>query len=444
MLKQKYISYIFYSILTLNLILFGGPHLATITLSLLLATVLYMLLPGGRVPGEWFWEGLILISAIQLIPLPESILKIVAPGTYRILGTLHESAIEIDEIWHPISISPIHTLNFIAFIFVSYTLYRASFRVITTDREKIQRFFHYLAFASIFTIAADIINRSFNNGKIYGFTLERSHAFGQFINPNFAATVMGMSLLVYLHFAMSRQKREKQIVGLIISGFIYAGIFLTLSRSVIIYTSLLIIYSFINYSQEKTEKWILKERLILPILILIIVVYDIFAINMQPLINKFDVIHGALVTRKEIWSSVFNAFKESPLLGIGFGGLEEAFPFFTIHLKISIPNPDFDLLQFMAEGGAVSLLLVIYFIYWNIRFERARKDNLPSYYRRYVKGLDMALLLFLLHSIFAYVFFFPMTNYLFSTILGIRNGILHRKQVKIRDPEKSRFREVSR
>ncbi len=438
MTQRSRIIIVFYFLLTLNLIIFGGPHLPVIIISTIIAMFLFFSGTNQKIPGSWFWNGLILISIVQLIPLPENILKIISPATYQILQPLHNSALIVHTIWHPISLSPINTLQFIALMFISLTIYTIAYKWITIERREIQRFFNYLAGISLFTIGVEIINRIVNNGKIYGFTLERKHAFGQFINSNFAATIFGMSLLIYIHFSITRQKTEKKVIGLIISGLIYAGIFMTLSRSVVVYTSLLIIYSMISYLQQD-EKKIIREKILVLILAVVIISYDIININLQPLLAKFEVVHGSIAIRKLIWASAFNAFKHSPLFGIGFGSLREAFPFYVIPLRVTIPNPDFDLLQFATEGGIITFSLVLYMIYWNIKVEKEKIGQIPIFYKKYIRGLDMALILFFLHSFFAYVFFFPMTNYIFAAILGVRNGILYRKKLKSSRQEKNPY-----
>ncbi len=167
-----------------------------------------------------------------------------------------------------------------------------------------------------------------------------------------------------------------------------------------------------------------------------IVIYDIININLNPVISKLSEINGAISVRKIIWDTTFHIFTESPLMGIGFGGLKEAFHFFNLPLRISLPNPDFDLLQILAEGGIISLLIILAFIYWIFAIEKKNVEGLSSIYKKYLLGLDLAMVLFFLHSFFAYVFFFPMTHYIFVAILGVRNGILVSKRSKKKNQEK--------
>ena len=299
-----------------------------------------------------------------------------------------------------------------------------SYLFIPGSISSLQRFFKFLFAQSIFIILAEIINKFSGTHRIYGFTLERKSPFGEFINPNFAATVMAMSLLVFLNFSLNRSKKENKITGILLSGIIYAGIILTLSRSVIIYTSLLVIFLIISNIQPEGNR---REKIIISLLILLVILYDIFNLDLTPLIKKFDVLSLSLRARKELINSTAKIFLHSPVTGIGFGGMYEAFHFFTIPMRLSIPYDDFDLLQILAEGGIISFILVTGFIWWNYKIEREKRSKLPEIYQHYIIGLDLALILFLLHSFFAYVFFFPYTHFMMASILGVRNGILFRK-----------------
>ena len=327
--------------------------------------------------------------------------------------------------WHPISIYPIGTINILALIVIDWVLYSVSFEHLTKKLTNVRNFFHFLAISSLFTLTVEVVNKIVGNGKIYGFTLQRPHAFAQFINTNFAATLLGATFLIYLSFSLERNRRENQIKGLSISGIIFAALILTLSRAGIVFTFLLSLVIIERKIKKIDTK---KEKIFTAFIITLAIIYESFNFTLPEVRKEIASTSGSAVTHWELVDSTLSFYTHFPLFGGGLGSLTEGFHFFPLKMRVTLENDDCDPAQWLAEGGIITFAIILYFLLWNIKFEKDKKKKLPRFYRNHIFSIDLALTYVLLQSFTTYPFYFPFTSYLFFTLLGIRNGILYKKK----------------
>lgn len=105
-------------------------------------------------------------------------------------------------------------------------------------------------------------------------------------------------------------------------------------------------------------------------LILVGMVVLIAVVGGDELVSRFETIERevgttndrARINRGQIWSSTVELIKQNPLVGVGFGAYATAIPRFdTSTGKFSLEEAHNDYLELAANGGAVAVVLVIWF-----------------------------------------------------------------------------------
>jgi len=443
--KKKIAIYLFYLNLTVIFVLFGGPHFYTKTLVLFLAIPLYIL-TGDRykLPAhtKLFFILTVSLIIIQLIPLPQNLLKIISPGTYlSTIKPLENIGLILENSWHPISVVPANTLFYLGTTFTVFVFYYFAYTVISKDRDNFIFFILFSSGTILFTVLNEIIMKIFRCKTIYCFTLERKHHFGQFINDNFAADYFAMILFIVTAYAVSRSKYKNKIIFFILATTIYLSILITLSRASIIISSILLLFFF---GKRIIKNGINKTNTIIIGLMTIIILSEIFFIHPKNITKELETARVEMnnpVVRKNIYQTTIEIFKDFPVLGSGLDTYREISPKYQQLLnKIWLTYSDSDWVQFTAEGGIIFFIIIITFLFSSARFQRNKK--FPSNYENYIRGINYAMTFMMFHAFFAYPFYFPLTLIYFFTILGIRDGFIVHKQLSSKNQSSMKTRRI--
>jgi O-antigen ligase len=107
------------------------------------------------------------------------------------------------------------------------------------------------------------------------------------------------------------------------------------------------------------------------------------------------------VRRQEIWRATWQLIKANPIAGVGFGGYSVAIPkYFDYSGRWPLQQAHNDYLEFAASGGAVAVLLGLWFVVELIRTARQRLRSVDPFRRATCFGALSGLFGIAIHSFF--------------------------------------------
>ncbi len=170
--------------------------------------------------------------------------------------------------------------------------------------------------------------------------------------------IVGMISLYCVYPNLAKRKRKYVwILGLVF----FAGIILTGKRSSLLFTMASFLYTLL-ISTKKSERFTRILRILVVGTLIAIVAY--FALpgiaarssSRNTLVRLMESVQGGDVTngRLEIWRNAITAFKESPILGKGWGWFGSVYGFGAHNIYI----------QLLCECGVVGAVIVIPVLFW--------------------------------------------------------------------------------
>jgi O-antigen ligase len=163
-------------------------------------------LPGGRA-----LLAMIGVVALQLVPLPPLVLRLLSPGSFAfyndpLLLPLRE--------WKPITASPADTLRGLAFLAGMSLLYRASFRELDQPQWRRRLMWTVVAAGFLMTIEA-LVQHAYSSNLIYGLWHPQWDwaVFGPYIDKNLFAGYMLMAVFPGAGFCAEAADRLRHAWG---------------------------------------------------------------------------------------------------------------------------------------------------------------------------------------------------------------------------------------
>ncbi|PWT93161.1 MAG: hypothetical protein C5B54_02300 [Acidobacteria bacterium] len=381
----------------------------------------------------------LLLMALQLIPLPAVLVRIVSPATsdlYRSAAMAAQTSIY----FHPLSLNPFATFSKL----LLFTAYFIIYLVVVNNIRSRQLFFVilYAIFVSaVFQGVYGLYEFLSGNHHIFQYTKKYGldSATGTFINRNHFAAYLELSLPLLISLVVGRIAQLKTLRGnlfsrlghaletegsqilliLLLIVLVSVGLIFSLSRSGISFALISLVVFLILY-RRATER--LSRRTYLVVGIVATVALAVW-IGLNPLAERFLKIgenweeEGA---RWQVWVDTFRMFLHFPLFGTGAGTFQDIFPMYRSFVAdIFYRYAHKDYLQTLSETGICSLLLVIAVM--DLMLERIKRITLRTVNRRAVIQISAfcALLSFGLHSITDFSFQIPAIAVQASIIMGI-------------------------
>jgi O-antigen ligase/tetratricopeptide (TPR) repeat protein len=334
-----------------------------------------------KVPGAIPLLCLSLYFAVQLVPLPAALVRVLSPGTYR----AYMEGIGITEPvgWITLSLQKKATLR----EFFRFTGYFA-FYVVTVQLLSRKEFLRktvnvIIIFSFLFAFEA-MLQKILGNDRIFWIRKLTGGGtpFGSFVNRNHYAGLMEMVfpvvLAVFLYYKprvgygtirerLSELLQRKETNFYILAGFaallISISVFLTLSRSGIVVLCLSMVFFGASLAAMKRSR---KRGMIIAGLFSLLVV-SVAWFGWGPIFQRFSMLADAGMdldyVRPQIWKDSLGMFRDFPLTGTGFGS------FFAVYPKYRTwTGPGFadhahnDYLELITDGGATAFLLVGWFL----------------------------------------------------------------------------------
>lgn len=338
-------------------------------------------LPYYEVPGLLPLMLLLAYIGFQLLPLPPELLRILSPATHSLY---QESAwIGQPAQWAPLSINTKATLAEF-FRFASYAgIYVLAVQLLAHAgllKKTVRVIMVFGAGLALFAIMQHLLS----NGRIYGIRELTGGGlpFGPYVNRNHYAGLMGMifpvimGLFLYYRPKVGRLSFREQCIGMfthpqtnmtLLLGFAAVltatSIFLSLSRGGI--ASLLMSLVFLGFLLKKKSGQ--ARRSLLYTLTIILILYAVGWFGWGPIFERFRTIRNVqgeiAELRLDIWKDSLHIIRDFPVTGTGFGSYVNSYPTYrTIDSEKKADHAHNDYVELLADGGAVSMTLLIWFI----------------------------------------------------------------------------------
>jgi O-antigen ligase len=359
---------------------------------------------------------IVLVAAIQLIPLPPAIWSAL-PGReqiaegYRLLG---QSAPSL-----PISLTPYDTAATVLTLLPPLAVltgmlvagaYRASWLAIVI-------LFGTLAAVLLGALQVGSVSDSGTSWYLYSNT-NGGVATGFFANSNHMATFLVISVPFLFAFIADLRRRAKNqkagsaVLLVAVAGILVllVGIFLNGSLAVLLLGPAVVIISATMLLPQ-------GMRLRGPLTAVALVsIAAILVVYLTPLNDKFAASNAtSFESRQTMWSTTIPAIKDNILLGSGVGSFEQVYPRYEDPAAVTstyVNHAHNDYLEIALETGLAGIFLIVAFLLWWGR--RAVPIWRSAAIDRYALAGSIASAAILVHSLVDY----PLRTAALSTIMA--------------------------
>jgi O-antigen ligase/Tfp pilus assembly protein PilF len=408
----KVVFRLFVFILIFSPLAFGTvePWSLTIMETLCFLAFFFLLLGKLRSGEIFFYEMpgiipllcLLVLIAIQLVPLPGGLVRTISPETYNIYrGTIFMGE---PATWLSLSINKKATLSEF-FRVASYITFYALAIQLLSRRDIFKKTVTVIViFASLLSLFA-ILQYILPNNKIYWIRelTQVGTPFGSYVNRNHYAGLMEMFFplvlglfLFYKPGVTYKSFRDKitevfnvQATNIyILLGFsavlVATSIFLTLSRSAIVSLCISMIFFGVLFVSRGSN----NKRGLIIIFIFILVFLSVGWFGWAPILKRFEGTGNTMGEisglRLEIWKDSSNIIKDFPLLGTGFGSFVDIYPKYrTIAADAVVDHAHNDYIELLSEGGFLAFSAFIWFLitlfYKSYRVFKKRHEQYSIY-----------------------------------------------------------------
>lgn len=326
----------------------------------------------SRIPRELLMMPMAVLFAavaLQLLPLPATVLEVLSPSTLAVLRQ-YDLGYSLSPTVHSLSIEPAATrlALLLGITFAGLMLLTASLLSIVGARKLVGG----LAVVGVVVALIGIIQRPFFSGQIYGFwePEHRSNSFGPFVNPNHFAGWMAMSLsltmgLMCAQFAhaMRRGARtwrdyiawasgpQASGLALLMTAALTMGLALVLSLSragILCFLLAILMTAYVTLRKQRGTRRLLAIAYLIGLVILV------FSwVGPTTVAGEFEnSSSNRLGGRLGPWTDALSVFRSFPVAGTGLNTYGTAMLFYQHHnLGEHYGAAHNDYLHLAAEGG---------------------------------------------------------------------------------------------
>lgn len=401
------------------------------------------------------------ITVLQLIPLPQFLLKILSPQTFKIYNEIFSAGMKElgSEIWRPLSFSPnlslYELMKYICYFLFGYLVFKC-----IRNKKEIEILVLIMIASAVFQSFYGLIESFGGTERIFAYKKELSvgYASGTYINSNhfsgFLEMIFPISLCYLLakanFFAMekglsikervlwfSQERLQKSIVFGAISVIVGIGIFLSRSRSgifIFFITFFLMIIILSVGGGKETEKLSRKKRFVRILrFVFLVILFSVVMVGIRPIIERFSWDSLSRQSRPIIFKNTMDLIENYPLFGTGPGTYVYAYPMVEkVNIRGIVDHAHNDYLEFLAESGLIGGGSLILFAFWTVGYMFVKWGRRRDYFVKGVGlGCIMGIMAILVHSMTDFNLHIPANVVYFVALyaLGIKTvKIDHRPQ----------------
>ena len=351
-----------------------------------------------RIPGLLPLVLLLGFMALQLLPLPAALVKIISPGAYDVY--LPVLSLSDGDGWISLSVNKRATLHEMLRIATYCLMYILTVQQLSNP-QKLKTTTNTVVFVAAAIAFFAIVQNVSSPDKIFWIRQApaSTHPFGPWINPNqFAGYIEMLCPLAFALFLFYKPRvrgdeslREKFVSFFTVPGihfYLFLGfgvvlmvlaIFVSLCRGGILSIIVAgIVFLFL-------VKWKFPGRgkttfFFIALCILLAISWFGWDIILSEFNQSFDTKGNLSDGRLTLWSDIFQIVKDFPVFGAGFGSFLYIYPSYkTIAGDAIFDHAHNDYLELMTDGGLIGIVLAGWFVFavlfhgW--KMVRVRRDR---------------------------------------------------------------------
>ena len=336
---------------------------------------------------------LILVTIVQIVPLPEQLLTVISPATMNTYKGFLDST---ESRWLTLSLYPnatreelVKLLSYSALFFVIINHYRTV--------EQIKGIVRLVAYMGSFMVIFAVIQKMTWNGSLYWFYPLRNglNPTGPYINRNHFAGYMEMAiplalgLLVYKsakiqtlsHLPLAKRiahlldRKELPPLTFLSLGILImsAGVFFSMSRGGI--TGFMV--SVLFFTAMIRTRRILRKKAWPLTLLGITLFFAVIMATWSQIEGRFE---EANIHRIDVWKDTVHIVRDFPVFGTGLGTFNNIYPRYqTKYPQLLFDHAHNDYIEILTDTGFVGFIIVagiiITFFFTVIRRWKARHNT---------------------------------------------------------------------
>lgn len=280
------------------------------------------------------------------------------------------------------------------------------------------------------------------NGRFYWFRVVNSQAitapFGPFVHHGHYAGYLELLLPFPLAFLITQRLRlEKKLFYGFAATLIGVSVIASLARGGMITLAAQILFLGVTGYWLKRRQKSEYHAFFLPagglrvgtvLLIATAILVGVFWIGVEPVVNRIAQGQGNAASAAEsffnnrgwLWRDTITMFRAHPVIGVGLGAFETAFPIYSQgDGSITANAAHNDYLQILAEGGIIGGVLTLWFIVVVLRLLRKALHSQDTQILALALGSGTGIVGMLVHSIFDFNLQLPSHALLFLTLTAV-------------------------
>jgi len=351
----------------------------------------------------------LLLILLQMVLLPNPILKIISPHT-QVLRQQYDQSFNAAGFSH-LSFYSLATLEELIKLISFFLVFVCALNVFQ-KREQFERVIIILIFLGFLLSFYGIISKYFILQK------QISRSFGTFGNRNHFASYMIMIAPLSIAYALYCRNRNKKIIFTFIAAIICSAVFLSVSRggSISLIISLfLLTYFMAKEKLHNNQRWLIAAAVIFALVL-------VYVAGFGPIQERMGDVKEGFAGRWRVATDSFRIVKDFPFFGVGLGNFKYIFTLYqkARHVAIYYDYLHNDYLQFIVEAGlAAAALLAVFFINIFRSILSGLNKRHDSFAKSIVIGGFCGMLGGILHSFVDFNFHIPAIAFLFWFLLGL-------------------------
>jgi len=325
-----------------------------------------------RPPGLPLWPSLALLALglVQLLPLPEGVLRVLAPGSAEVWYPANASArVLLGDGPRPVSIDPGSTTAALLLAGALAALTALAVPALTRGETGLRAATALTVGAAVLALYG-IVARGRFGALLYGqIAVPTVSPFGPFVSKNHFAGYMAPSCLLALGLAMglagrarASERTRDQGAPLVVSALVAAltmalALFVSQSRggAVAGATGLLAFGALVIAARREG-----RSRALIPAVLIAAVVLGFLVVAVPEGARARVVTLEGASFRLDTWRDALSLFRRSPLVGHGFAAFADAFPRAKRgHGEILVEHAENEYVEMLVEGGLLGLGLAV-------------------------------------------------------------------------------------
>jgi O-antigen ligase len=297
--------------------------------------------------------ALIAYGAFQIVPLPSSVIRLLAPATFQL-----QSFYSIDNSsTMPLSFNVYQTVSETVRWAAFFTVFYISTAIFSGSKQLRETLKELSIFGFTLAIFAIVQQATWQNG-IYWFRELNlgGMPFGPFVNRNHFAGLIGMLIPLGLGLALTRRTREMKVLYSFMAVIMAVSLFFSLSRGGIIsFFCGMAVFSLMMVQGRSRKVWLI-------VFFVSVVLSYVIYLGIDPVIKRFYETDISGEERLVVWSATWSAIKDFWLTGSGLGSFINIFPLYAPFISGGIyDHAHNDYLEFFLEAGLIGTILLAVF-----------------------------------------------------------------------------------